>query len=95
HNKILWDLHLSRAEIFQQAQDLFKNLEQPRLEASAEVWADHLLTLFELYEQGNLSICILKLLQNNALLQVELHDLISEIYVSLLPSRFEDPADAP
>ncbi|KAG6899550.1 hypothetical protein C0995_005720, partial [Termitomyces sp. Mi166 len=36
HNKILWDLYLSRAELFQQAQDLFKNLEQPKPKASAK-----------------------------------------------------------
>ncbi|KAG6889193.1 hypothetical protein C0995_002908 [Termitomyces sp. Mi166 len=36
HNEIFWDLHLSKAELFQQAQDLFKNLKQPKSEASAD-----------------------------------------------------------
>ncbi|KAG6872030.1 hypothetical protein C0995_013780 [Termitomyces sp. Mi166 len=66
---------------FQRIQKFFKNLGHPESEATVEVWADRILTFFELYEQGDLSPCQLGLLQGNTSLHNELRDLVTEIYV--------------
>ncbi|KAG6900994.1 hypothetical protein C0995_002689, partial [Termitomyces sp. Mi166 len=81
---ILKKLHLLQDTFSLRIQEFFKNLGCPASEATAEVWADHILMFSKLYEQGDLLPCQLRLLQGDASLHDKLCDLVAEIHVSPL-----------
>ncbi|KAG6860039.1 hypothetical protein C0995_016667 [Termitomyces sp. Mi166 len=92
---ILKELCLLQNVFSLRTQEFLKDLGHSASEATMEVWVDCILMFFKLYEQKDLSLCQLELLQGDALLHDELHDLVTEIHVFPLPAWHAPDTTAP